>query len=75
VLSALAPAEVWSGVRIVAGDQGLVANRPQRDGPYRWVYDLWLLERLADHLKASAITAPKRWTITKLPYGMDSWAG
>jgi hypothetical protein len=73
VLSALAPAEVWSGVRIVAGEEGLVANRPQREGPYGWVYDLWLLERLANHLNASATTAHKRWTITKLPYGMGSW--
>jgi hypothetical protein len=73
VLAALAPAEVWTGVRIVAGDEGLVANRPQRDGPYGWAYDLWLLERLADHLNAPALTPHKRWTITKLPYGMGSW--
>ncbi len=73
VLSALSPAEVWTGVRIVGGDEGLVANRPQRDGPYGWVYDLWLLERLADRLNARPRPAPKRWTLAKLPYGMGSW--
>jgi hypothetical protein len=73
VLSALRPAEVWNGVRVVAGDEGLVANRPISGSVYGWVYDLWLLERLADHLKALPRPAPKRWPRATVPYGMGHW--
>jgi hypothetical protein len=75
VLAALSPAVVWNDVRIVAGDHGLVANRAMRGGPYGWVYDLWLLERLADHLKARPRPATKRWPRAKVPYGMGTWTG
>ncbi len=73
VLSELSPADVWSKLRIVAGDEGLVANRPMSTQPYGWVYDLWLLERLADHLQLRPRPAPKRWPRAKVPYGMGTW--
>jgi hypothetical protein len=73
VLSELSPAEVWNKLRIVAGDEGLVANRPMSAQPYGWVYDLWLLERLADHLQLRPRPAPKRWPRAKVPYAMGTW--
>ncbi len=73
VLSALAPAEIWNGIRVVAGEDGLVANRPMSSSAYGWVYDLWLLERLADRLKAAPRAAPKPWPHSRVPYGMGSW--
>jgi hypothetical protein len=73
VLSQLSPAAVWNKLRIVAGDEGLVANRPMSTQPYGWVYDLWLLERLADHLQLEPRPAPKRWRRATVPYGLGSW--
>jgi hypothetical protein len=75
VLSQLTPAGVWDRVRIVAGDDGLVANRPMSTQPYGWVYDLWLLERLADRLELRPRPAAKRWPRAKVPYGMGTWTG
>lgn len=75
VLASMNDADVWNRVRIVAGDAGLVANRPYSGRMYGWAYDLWLLERLADHLGAKGRPAPKRWPRAKVPYGMGTWTG
>ncbi len=75
MLGSMNHAEVWNGVRIVAGEEGLVANRPYSGQAYGWAYDLWLLERLADHLDAKPRAAAKRWPRAKVPYGMGTWTG
>ncbi len=42
----LAPAPVWNGARVEAGDGRILISR-RRAGPERWAHDLWLAERLA----------------------------
>jgi hypothetical protein len=49
----LAPApEVWRELEIEGGTEGIVARRPVTAHPQGYVYDLWLIERLADQLGA-----------------------
>lgn len=45
--------EIWRDVRVRGGAEGLVALR--RSGSAGHLYDLWLLERLADALDAIAL--------------------
>jgi hypothetical protein len=53
VLAALAPApEVWREVDVEGGADGILARRPVTAHPQGYVYDLWLVERLADRLGA-----------------------
>jgi len=52
-LAGLAPApKVWREVDIEAGPEGIIARRPVTAHPQGYVYDLWLVERLADRLGA-----------------------
>jgi hypothetical protein len=54
-VSGLAPApEVWRDAEIEGGPDGIVARRPitMKANPQGYVYDLWLVERLADRLGA-----------------------
>jgi hypothetical protein len=54
-VAGLAPApEVWRDAEIEGGPDGIVARRPitMKANPQGYVYDLWLLERLADRLGA-----------------------
>jgi hypothetical protein len=48
---------VWDGVRLRGGAEGLVAARRMSPGSHSqgYLYDLWLLERLADVLNAPAL--------------------
>ena len=53
VLAGLAPApKVWREVEVEGGPDGILARRPVTAHPQGYVYDLWLVERLADRLGA-----------------------
>jgi hypothetical protein len=51
VLGELAPApDVWRKVEVEGGQDGILARRPVTAHPQGYVYDLWLVERIADRL-------------------------
>jgi hypothetical protein len=55
VLAGLAPsASVWRDVAVEGGPDGILSRRPikMKSHPQGYVYDLWLVERLADRLGA-----------------------
>jgi hypothetical protein len=55
LLAGLAPApDVWRDVEVEGGPDGILARRPikMKANPQGYVYDLWLVERLADCLGA-----------------------
>jgi hypothetical protein len=53
VLGGAAPGRsVWRDVEIEGGPDGITARRPGKAHPQGYVYDLWLVERLADRLGA-----------------------
>jgi hypothetical protein len=75
LLSALRPSpDVWDGLLVVGGPEGIVASRPV---PHRvrvrfqWLYDLWLVERIADLLHAPALPAARLDRSYQIPY----WLG
>jgi hypothetical protein len=43
---------VWRKLEVDAGPEGIRARRPVTAHPQGYLYDLWLLERLADRLGA-----------------------
>ena len=51
-LAGLAPAAAWRKVTVEGGPDGILARRPITAHPQGYVYDLWLVERLADRLGA-----------------------
>ena len=76
VLADLSPApDVWHEQRIVGGPKGMVASRgSSSDYLGGWIYDLWLLERIAAKLRANPlddVRLTRDWTP---PYGMADWA-
>jgi hypothetical protein len=76
LLAQLAPSpDVWRDLRVVAGPAGLVASRAYaQDWVSGWIYDLWLLERLAAVLHGAPLPPEalgREWTP---PYGMGDWA-
>jgi hypothetical protein len=55
LLAGLAPsANVWRDLEVEGGPDGILARRPikMKGNPQGYVYDLWLVERLADRLGA-----------------------
>jgi hypothetical protein len=51
VLEGLAPApDAWRGLEVESGSGGIVARRPVTAHPQGYLYDLWLIERIADRL-------------------------
>ncbi len=55
LLAGLAPApDVWRDLVVEGGPDGILARRPitMKANPQGYVYDLWLVERLADRLGA-----------------------
>jgi hypothetical protein len=53
LLAGLAPApDVWRKLEVEGGPDGILARRPGTAHPQGYVYDLWLVERLADRLGA-----------------------
>lgn len=71
LLGELAPApDVWRELVVVAGPEGIVANRPAADQVPGWLYDLWLLERIAGRLDLPALPRARIGPKWKVPYGM-----
>jgi hypothetical protein len=64
--------KLWSDVHLVGGDEGVVLKRPIKTSmhPQAWIYDLWLAERVADVVGASALPEPD-WSSSYLPYHLD----
>jgi hypothetical protein len=52
VLGELAPSDVWRKLDVEGGPDGITARRPVTAHSQGYVYDLWLVERLADRLGA-----------------------
>src|SRR5262245_4430674 len=52
LVGALAPGKAWSGVEVEGGPSGIRARRPVKAHSQGYVYDLWLVERLAERLGA-----------------------
>jgi len=75
VLQALRPSpDVWDGLLVVGGPEGIVASRPVPHRvrvQFQWLYDLWLVERIADSLHASALPAARLGRSYLVPY----WLG
>ena len=51
-LDGLAPGAAWHEAAVEGGPDGILARRPVTAHPQGYVYDLWLVERLADRLGA-----------------------
>jgi hypothetical protein len=76
VLAAMRPSpDVWHDLRVVCGPEGLAANRGLGgDWLGGWIYDLWLLERLAACLRSAPlppVPLERDWTP---PYELGEWA-
>jgi hypothetical protein len=55
LLAGLAPnSDVWRDLEVEGGPDGILARRPikMKGNPQGYVYDLWLVERLAERLGA-----------------------
>jgi len=52
LLAGLAPGAAWHEAAVEGGPDGILARRPVAAHPQGYVYDLWLVERLADRLGA-----------------------
>jgi hypothetical protein len=50
LLGGLAPSDAWKQCEVEGGPNGILARRPVTAHPQGYVYDLWLIERLADRL-------------------------
>ena len=63
--------ETWSDARITGGPEGIVAARDALDGlENSWVYDLWLLERIAERLELVPLPEARLGPAWKVPYGL-----
>ncbi len=52
VVAGLEPSAAWHEAVVEGGPDGILARRPVTAHPQGYVYDLWLVERLADRLGA-----------------------
>lgn len=67
--------DVWHDLRVIAGPAGLVASRGSaEDYLGGWIYDLWLLERMATCLNGAALPPEHLGREWAPPYGMGDWA-
>jgi hypothetical protein len=61
----------WSDARISGGPEGIVATRDAIDGlENSWVYDLWLMERIAERLSLPPLRDARIGPAWKVPYGL-----
>ena len=61
----------WTDVRIAGGPKGIVAARSAIDGTTgSWVYDLWLLEHIAQSLGLPPLKPARIGPSWKVPYGL-----
>jgi hypothetical protein len=75
VVTDLSPApDVWHELRVVGGSKGIVASRgASADFLGGWIYDLWLLERLAARLEADPLPDVRLTRGSTPPY-LGDWA-
>jgi hypothetical protein len=62
--------DVWRELRVVAGPEGIVATRPSAATVPGWIYDLWLLERLAERLELEPLPPARIGPRWKVPDGL-----
>ena len=64
--------DVWHNLSLYGGPHGVLASRvvDQRH-PQDWIYDVWLVERVADICEISALAVPGD-AFWELPYGVPS---
>jgi hypothetical protein len=62
--------DVWRELRVVAGPEGIVATRPSAEMVPGWIYDLWLLERLAARLQLEPLPPARVGPRWRVPYGL-----
>jgi len=63
--------DLWDHLLVVGGPEGMVATRPSGGSEFGgWVYDLWLLERLAGAMKLDPLANARVGPAWKVPYGL-----
>ena len=63
--------DLWDRLLVVGGPKGIVATRPAGGSEFGgWVYDLWLLERLAGVLELEPLANARIGPAWKVPYGL-----
>jgi hypothetical protein len=74
LLGALASSpDIWHDLRGVSGPDGIAVSRRDTDILSGWVYDLWLLERMAHVLRLPALPDVRLFREWELPYGLTDW--
>gem|GEM_PF-3576040 len=76
VLGDLTPSpDVWNDLRIVGGPDGIACSRAGfGDWLSGWIYDLWLLERIARRARAKPLEADNLSQDWTPPYGLGDWS-
>ena len=63
--------DLWDRLLVVGGAKGIVATRPSGGAEFGgWVYDLWLLERLAAEMRLRPLPDARVGPAWKVPYGL-----
>lgn len=63
--------DLWDRLLVVGGPKGIVATRPSGGSEFGgWVYDLWLLERLAGVMGLEPLPKARVGPAWKVPYGL-----
>jgi len=63
--------DLWDRLLVVGGPKGIVATRPSGGSEFGgWVYDLWLLERLAGVMALEPLDSARVGPAWKVPYGL-----
>ena len=63
--------DLWDRLLVVGGPKGIVATRPSGGAEFGgWVYDLWLLERLAGVMELEPLPDARVGPAWKVPYGL-----
>ncbi len=61
---------VWEGFTAIAGPEGIVCSRSVVTQPDFWIYDLWLLERIAQDAKYPPLGDAQIGPSWETPYGV-----
>ena len=65
--------DVWNRLRVIGGPDGIVASRPvpfRVKVQFQWLYDLWLVERIADVLRVETLPPVRLGKAFTVPYGL-----
>jgi len=63
--------DLWDRLQVVGGPKGIVPTRPSGGSEFGgWVYDLWLLERLAGVMELEPLATARVGPAWKVPYGL-----